>query len=149
MQKRNHTKFLRGGCLKTNELLFLGLVFYCFTIYISNLYKNFNTCIFLCFQRVTLSVNKKSRLSLRWTFVACLILGVNKKIEKLIKSRKPEKNNWKNRTVKKNRPVQFGFISLKLKKQNRTQTGKNQAKPEKNSKNRAKPSKTSLNRFLS
>jgi hypothetical protein len=47
--------------------------------------------------------------------------------------------------VKKNRSVwfSFGFISLKLKKQNRTQTKKkpekNQAKPEKNRKNRAKP----------
>ena len=59
-----------------------------------------------------------------------------------------KKNNWKNRTVKKNRPVQFGFgfISLKLKKQNRTQTEKNRKKTKPNQKktvktepNRAKP----------
>jgi len=69
------------------------------------------------------------------------LLGVSKKTEKLIKSRKLEKNNWKNRTVKKNRlkfwknwPVRFGFgfISLKPKKLNRTETEKNRAKTEPN-----------------
>ena len=65
---------------------------------------------------------------------------MSKKTEKPIK---PEKNNQKNWTVKKhrlnrlkfwkNRPVQFGFISMKPKKPNRTQTEKN---PEKN---RVKP----------
>jgi hypothetical protein len=52
----------------------------------------------------------------------------------------------KNRLIfKKNRPVRFGFgfISLKPKKLNQTQTGKNRAKQENktepNRKNRAKP----------
>jgi hypothetical protein len=52
-----------------------------------------------------------------------------------------KKNNWKNRTVKKNRlkfwknwPVRSDFISLKP---NRTQTKKNQAKPEKPNWNRS------------
>ena len=67
-----------------------------------------------------------------------LEVGVNKKNEKLIKPRKLEKNNRKNWTVKKNRlkfwknrPVRFGFISLKLKKLNQTQTERkpNRAKP--------------------
>ena len=45
----------------------------------------------------------------------------------------------------KNRPVRFGFgfISLKLKKPNRTQTEKNRAKL---AKNRVKPEKTEPNR---
>jgi hypothetical protein len=77
---------------------------------------------------------------------------VSKKIKKSRKPRKSEKNNWKNRTVKKNRlkfwknrPIRFdfGFISLKLKKLNRTQTEKNRKKTEPNRKktelNRAKP----------
>jgi len=71
--------------------------------------------------------------------------------KKTKKPRKSEKNNWKNRTIKKNRlkfwknrPVQFdfGFISLKPKKPNRTQTEKNWAKLAKNRvkpKNQAKP----------
>ena len=71
-------------------------------------------------------------------------LVVRKKIEKPIKPRKPEKNQ-KNRIVKKhrlnrlkflkNRPIRFGFgfISLKPKKPNRTQT-----ETEPNRKNRAK-----------
>jgi hypothetical protein len=44
----------------------------------------------------------------------------------------------------KNQPVWFGFgfISLKLKKLNRTQTKKNQAKPEKNRTKLKKPSQT-------
>jgi len=67
-------------------------------------------------------------------------LEVSKKTEK---PRKPEKNNRKNQTVKKNRlnrlkfwknrPVRFGFgfISLKPKKPNRTQTGKQTSQTEK------------------
>ena len=85
-------------------------------------------------------------------------LGVFKKTKKPIKSRKPEKNNRKNRTVKKNLlnrlkfwknglvRFRFGFLSLEPEKPNRTekkpsqtekpsQTGK--TKP--NRKNRAKP----------
>jgi hypothetical protein len=68
---------------------------------------------------------------------------VRKNIKKLIKLKKPKKNNQKNQTVKKidwnffkNRPVQFGFgfTSLKPKKPNRnrkkpSQTEKNQVKP--------------------
>ena len=77
---------------------------------------------------------------------------MSKKTKKLIKPRKPEKNNRKNRIVKKNRleflknqPVQFGlgFISLKL--ENRTESNRTQTK-----KNRAKSEKTELaglNRF--
>ena len=78
-------------------------------------------------------------------------IGVSKKTEKPIKSRKREKNNRKNRTEKKNRLNRykfwknrlvrfgFGFISKKLK--NRTET-----KPKKTGKNRAKPEKPSQNR---
>jgi len=68
------------------------------------------------------------------------------------KNWKIKKNNYrKNRTVKKNRlnylkfwknrPVRFGFgfISLKLKKTNRTQTELDRKKTESNGKNRAKP----------
>jgi hypothetical protein len=47
---------------------------------------------------------------------------------------------------KKNRPVQLGFISLKPKKPNRTQTEKN---PEKKPSKTKKPSQTGLNWFLS
>ena len=59
-----------------------------------------------------------------------------------------KKNNRKNRTVKKNRlkfwnnqPVRFGFgfISLKLKKPNRTQTKKTGKNPSQTGKNRASP----------
>jgi hypothetical protein len=83
-------------------------------------------------------------------------LGVSKKTEKPIKPRKPKKNNRKNRTVKKNRlnrlkfwknqPVRFdfGFISKKPKKPNRTQTGK---KPSQTRKTWAKTEKTEPNRF--
>jgi hypothetical protein len=74
---------------------------------------------------------------------------VSKKIEKLIKLRKPEKNNWKNRIVKKNRlefwknrPVWFFKLETekaepKLKKPEKksSQTGK---KPSQTEKNRAK-----------
>jgi len=91
-------------------------------------------------------------------------LGVSKKIKK---PRKPEKNNRKNWTVKKNRlnrlkfwknrPVWlgFGFISLKPKKLNRTEpkpkkTGKktesNRAKTEKLSQTGFCPKKTEPNR---
>jgi hypothetical protein len=67
---------------------------------------------------------------------------VRKKTEKLRKIRKLErKNNWKNRTVKKNRlnlkktgRFGFGFINLKLKKPYRTEP-----KPKKTWKNRVKP----------
>jgi hypothetical protein len=69
---------------------------------------------------------------------------VNKKTEKPIKPRKPEKNNWKNRTMKKNRLkfwknqlVRFWFYKLETKK-----IEPNRKKPEKTSqteKNRAKP----------
>jgi hypothetical protein len=67
---------------------------------------------------------------------------VFKKIEKSIKLKKPEKNNRKNRTVKKKliKPIKI------LKKPE-----KNRAKLKKASRNRAKPKKqnqTSLNRFL-
>ena len=76
-----------------------------------------------------------------------------KKIKKLIKPIKQKKNtNRKNRTVKKNwlkfwknRLVWFGFgfISLKLKKPNRTQTEKTRKKPNQIK----KPSQIGLNRF--
>ena len=62
-------------------------------------------------------------------------VGVNKKIKKLIKPRKPEKNNWNNRTVKKNRlnrfkfwknrPVRFYKPETEKTKLNRTQNEKN------------------------
>jgi hypothetical protein len=74
---------------------------------------------------------------------------VRKKTEKHIKPRKPEKNNWKNRTVKK--PIRIlkkltglvRFYKLETKKTepNRTQTEKNQKKP-------SQIGKTGLNRFL-
>ena len=80
-------------------------------------------------------------------------VGLSKKTRK---SRKPEKNNWKNRIEKKNRlnrlnfwknrPVRFGFgfISKKPKKPNRTETDK---KPEKKpSQTEPKPRKPSQNR---
>jgi hypothetical protein len=82
-------------------------------------------------------------------------LGVSKKTEKPIKPRKLEKNNRKNRIVKKNqlnrlkfkknRLVRFGFgfISKKLKKPNRTPTEKNQKKTKPNqAKIEPKPEKT-------
>jgi len=70
---------------------------------------------------------------------------VRKKIEKL------KKNNKKNQTVNKklnrlkfwkNRPVWFGFsfISLKLKKSNRTEPNPNGKKTEKNQAKQKKPS---------
>jgi hypothetical protein len=69
-----------------------------------------------------------------------------------------KKNNQKNRTMKKNRleflqnrPVRFGFgfISLKLKKPNRTQTKKNLSQiGKKTESNRTKPEPVGLNRFL-
>jgi len=94
-------------------------------------------------------------------------VGLSKKTRK---SRKPEKNNWKNRIEKKNRlnrlnfwknrPVRFGFgfISKKPKKPNRTETDKKPEKkpsqtepkprkPSQNRKNRAKTGKTEPNRF--
>jgi len=94
----------------------------------------------------------------------CCLVGVRKKIKKLIKLIKPEKNNWKNRTVKKNqlnrlefwknRPVRFdfSFISLKPKKPNRTepeqkkpnQTGN---KPSQTGKTKPNRKKTEPNRF--
>jgi hypothetical protein len=60
-------------------------------------------------------------------FVRPYLVGMSKKTEKPIKSRKPENNNWKNRTVKKNRlnwleylkkltgSVQFWFHKLETK----------------------------------
>jgi len=68
---------------------------------------------------------------------------VRKNIKKLIKLRKPEKNNKKNQTVTKNRleffkkptgSIRFWFYKPETKKTepNQTETGKNQAKPEKN-----------------
>jgi len=77
-------------------------------------------------------------------------LRVSKKIKK---SRKPEKNNRKNRTVKKNllkfwknQPIRFsfGFRSLKPKKPNRTKPN-----PNRSSQTGKKLSQTGLNRFLS
>jgi hypothetical protein len=82
-----------------------------------------------------------------------IYLGVSKKTEKLIKPRKLEKkkpNCEKNQLNRlkfwKNRPFGFGFISLKPKKLNWTQTGKKtEPKPsqtritEPNRKNKAKP----------
>ena len=77
-------------------------------------------------------------------------LGVRKKTEKHIKPRKQEKNNRKNRTVKK--PIRIlkkptglvRFYKPKTEKiePNQTQTGKNRAKLK-------KPSQTGLNWFLS
>jgi len=93
----------------------------------------FNMTLYLC------PILCTSRLYIQW-------LGIVKKQKKL---RKSEKNNWKNQTMRKNRlkfwknqPVRFGFgfISLKLKKMNQTQT-------EKTGKNRAKTEKTEPNRF--
>jgi len=87
--------------------------------------------------------------------------GKQKTSKKPIKPRKSEKNNQKNRTMKKNRlnrleflqnrPVRFGFgfISLKLKKPNRTQTKKNLSQiGKKTESNRTKPEPVGLNRFL-
>jgi len=76
---------------------------------------------------------------------------MGKKTRKSIKPRKLEKNNWKNRTEKKNRlnrlnfwknrPVRFGFGFINKKPKNRTEP-----KPTKNrKKNRAKPRKPSQN----
>ena len=87
---------------------------------------------------------KMIRVGWRW-------LGMSKKIKKPIKLRELEKNNWKNRTMKKNwlefwknYPVRFGFgfISLKQKKPNSAQTEKNRAKLEKNDPNKKKLSQT-------
>jgi len=83
-------------------------------------------------------------------------LGVSKKTGKLIKPRKPEKNNRKNRTKKnrlnfwKNRPVRFYKQKTKKTEPNwnrqktepkPSQTGKTEPKPR-------KPSQTGLNRFF-
>ena len=85
-------------------------------------------------------------------------LGVSKKTEKPIKPRKPEKNNRINRTVKinrlkfkKNRPVwfDFGFISLKPKKPNRTELNSNRKKLEKIEPKPSQTEKTDPNRFES
>jgi len=80
------------------------------------------------------------------------IMGRNEK--KIEKSRKPEKNNWKNQTVKKNRlkfkktnRFSFGFISLKP---NRTKTKKiktNRFEPVFILKNQTKLKLISLNQF--
>jgi hypothetical protein len=85
-----------------------------------------------------------------------------KKIEKLIKSRK---SNYKKKSIKLIKILKkligssgFGFISLKPKKLNWTQTEKTGKKQSQTKKNRTKPGKTesnqktsqiSLNRFLS
>jgi hypothetical protein len=76
-------------------------------------------------------------------------LGVRKKTEKHIKPRKPEKNNRKNKTLKKsirilkkpNGLVRFYKPETKKTEPNRTQTEKNQKKP-------SQIGKTDLNRFL-
>jgi hypothetical protein len=75
-------------------------------------------------------------------------IGVSKKFKKLIKSRKLEKNNPKNRTVKKNllnrlefwknRSVRFWFYKRETKK---TEPNPNRKKSEK------KPSQIGLNQF--
>jgi hypothetical protein len=69
------------------------------------------------------------------------MIGVRKKSKNQLNRENWKKNNWKNRIVKKNRlnrlkfwknrPVRFGFgfISMKPKKTNRTQTQKKQKKP--------------------
>ena len=81
-------------------------------------------------------------------------LGVSKKIKKLIKSKKPEKNNWKNWTEKKPikilkklaGSVRFSFINKKLKKPNRTKTGKNRKKPSQTGKTEPNRAQTGKNR---
>jgi hypothetical protein len=95
---------------------------------------------------------------MEWNVSISLWLWVFKKTEKPIKPRKPEKNNWKNRTVKKpikilKKPtgsVWFWFFKPGTEKtepnwEKPSQTGK---KPSQNEPNRKKPSQTGLNRFL-
>jgi hypothetical protein len=88
-----------------------------------------------------------------WYFTCNSNFRGKQKISK--KPIKPEKNNQKNRLNRleflQNRPVRFGFgfISLKLKKPNRTQTKKNLSQiGKKTESNRTKPEPVGLNRFL-
>jgi len=76
-------------------------------------------------------------------------IGVSEKTKKPIKPRKPEKNNWKNQTVKKKpiKPIRIlkkptGSVPV-LQVWNRTEQNEpNQKKPSQNWKNRAKPVST-------
>jgi hypothetical protein len=95
-----------------------------------------------------------------WLIMNFLVDFTQGRVKKLKNQENWKKNNWKNRTVKKNRlnqlkfwknrPVQFGFgfISLKPKKPNWIEkTEPNWKKPsqiKKNRKNRAKPVWTSF-----
>jgi hypothetical protein len=79
-------------------------------------------------------------------------VGVNTKTEKLIKPRKPEKNNLKSRTVKqnrlkfwKNRPVWFRFYKLETKPNPNRKKSKN--KPSQIGKKPSQTKKTEPNRF--
>ena len=79
---------------------------------------------------------------------------MRKKPENRLNRENPKKNNWKNRTEKKNRlnrlnfwknwPVRFSFGFINNKPKNQTEPNRNDKKPEKN---RAKPKKTEPNRF--
>jgi len=76
-------------------------------------------------------------------------LGVNKKIEKLIKPRKPEKKIIE-KTEPKKKPIKIlkkpaGSVRFRFYKQ---KTKKTEPKPKKTKPNRKKPSQTGLNRFL-
>jgi len=98
------------------------------------------------------------------------IIRVSKKTEKPIKLKKPEKNNWKNRTEKKLiKPINFfkkpaGSVRFRFYKQktektepkpsqtektkpNRKKPSQNRKKPSQNRENRAKTGKTEPNRF--
>jgi hypothetical protein len=89
-------------------------------------YLQFHANLFLI---VVFSSWKKKKETVYLWKMQCIFVVNSKKKKKL---KKPEKNNWKNQTVKKNRlnhlkfwknqPVRFGFgfISLKPKKPNRT-----------------------------
>jgi hypothetical protein len=95
---------------------------------------------------------------LLFIFNVLLLGGEKKKTEKPIKLRKPEKNNRKNRTVKKNRlkflknrPVWFRFYKPETEKTESNpnrKNRKNRIEPEKNQVKPKKPSQPSLNRFF-
>ena len=71
-----------------------------------------------------------------------------KKIEKLIKLKKPEKNNKKNQTVKKPTGlVRFRFYKLETEKTEPKPNQKNRAKPVFVLKNRTEPNRTETGRF--
>ena len=93
--------------------------------------------------------------SIKWSLFSWYQVKVSKKTEKLIKPKKPEKNNWKNRTVKKpikilKKPaslVRFWFYKQKTKPSQTEKNEPNRAKPKKPVfvlKNQTKPNRNRL-----